>query len=486
MQKLAGLFLGAGATCEVGMPLVWDLTAELKSWLTPDKLRSLNVGWLAQGNGHRAETIDHLVRLLENPSLHYEAILGSLETEYRRLGASRSAQLEYHALYSWLIELVYHLFYFRHVNNQSFFERALPTLDGIADFEAKNAPLWIFTLNHDLMVECFAAMRGLTVNCGLGKEAITLPRRDERGRKIGTLRAEAISCADIDKGVRPFLRHGDRGINLLKIHGGLDQFTFRDGKDLLRILPDEASVAGVLGALRAANEDLLYVHRGERAKACNEIAYADDDGEMQFLRRTLLSGAFKFDARRDQVLPKKTLDHFRANLNWVTNLVCIGYGLGDEHINKVLRDWLETTSERRIEIVDPFIKSIPPWLLHVASQVTIVKSGGSDYLDKCAGVVRTRSEIVAKKLTSYARSLSKGSVQAELQAFVASHQESLLRHFVEKVQGLPLKPDGDLDLDQIGMTPEEFAKKLLAEQGVADTDDLLEAFLASRGGPMPP
>ena len=32
-----GLFLGAGAYYEVGMPLVWELTSELKAWLTPDR-----------------------------------------------------------------------------------------------------------------------------------------------------------------------------------------------------------------------------------------------------------------------------------------------------------------------------------------------------------------------------------------------------------------------------------------------------------------
>src|SRR4051812_5113417 len=104
MRKLTGLFLGAGATCEVGMPLVWDLTDELKRWLTPDQLRSLNVGWLTHGGGRRAETVEHLVRLLENRDLHYEAILGSLETEYRRLGATNEVRQDFHAMYAWLIQ----------------------------------------------------------------------------------------------------------------------------------------------------------------------------------------------------------------------------------------------------------------------------------------------------------------------------------------------------------------------------------------------
>lgn len=480
MRKLTGLFLGAGATCEVGMPLVWELTSELRRWLTPEKLRGFNASWHAQGGGHSAGTIEHLVRLLEHPDLHYEAILGSLETEYRRLGASREAQLDFHGLYGWLIEMVYHLLYFRHVRNTEFFERVLPTLDGIANFAAENAPLWVFTLNHDLMIECFAARHRIKVSCGLGSEIVELPRRDGSGRKIGVLRAEALGAADFEAGSRPFIRHGEPGINLLKIHGGLDQFTFRDGKDLLRVLPDEDSIAGVLGALRAANEELFYLHEGRKPKATNEIAYADDAGEMQFLRRTLLSGAFKFDPNRDQVLPKKTLDHFRSNLNWVSRLICIGYGFGDTHINQLLRGWLEATPDRHIEIVDPFVKAIPPFLLHVPHQVTIVRSSGSDYLDRAAGIVRTRSEVVAKQLTAYSRGRPKEEVQEDLRTFINANMESVVRAFVERVKDLPLKEDGDLDIEKIGTTPEEYARKFLEEQGRTNPDAMIEAFLASR------
>jgi hypothetical protein len=39
-----GLFLGAGASFEAGMPLVWDLTAQIKAWLTPENSRLLLAG----------------------------------------------------------------------------------------------------------------------------------------------------------------------------------------------------------------------------------------------------------------------------------------------------------------------------------------------------------------------------------------------------------------------------------------------------------
>ena len=100
-----GLFLGAGASFESGMPLVWDLTAEIKAWLTPEKLRELNTGWRAQGTGN-PDAVISLVASLLNPSMHYENVLGNLEVQFKRPSNLRQA---YYGLYGWLVELVYHL-----------------------------------------------------------------------------------------------------------------------------------------------------------------------------------------------------------------------------------------------------------------------------------------------------------------------------------------------------------------------------------------
>src|SRR4029453_1986392 len=87
--SLTGLFLGAGASYEVRLPLVWELTTELKNWLTPDKLHSLNLWWRAQGRGYPDVVIEDVARTFAIPVLHYESILGYLETQYRRGSVSK-------------------------------------------------------------------------------------------------------------------------------------------------------------------------------------------------------------------------------------------------------------------------------------------------------------------------------------------------------------------------------------------------------------
>jgi hypothetical protein len=102
-KKLTGLFLGAGASYEAGMPLVWDLTTELTRWLTPEKLRTLNGSWRSQGGRQPDEVIEDFASVIARPDLHYESMLGYLETQFRR---HSSPSQQYHALYSWLVEMV--------------------------------------------------------------------------------------------------------------------------------------------------------------------------------------------------------------------------------------------------------------------------------------------------------------------------------------------------------------------------------------------
>lgn len=152
----------------------------------------------------------------------------------------------------------------------------------------------------------------IPLSSGFTNEIHLLPRRDKaRDQIIGHLRAETLSEKQLASGTLNFFNMGTYGINLLKVHGSLDQFTFRDGKDLLRVLPLDGKISGVIESLQVANEELFYILPGQSgpAKTTNEITYKDDNGEMQFLRRSLLAGAFKFDNRGNQVLPQSLLSY---------------------------------------------------------------------------------------------------------------------------------------------------------------------------------
>ena len=362
------------------MPLVWELTADLKRELPPEKLREANARWRANGEGYPDAVIDSALSMLGRDDVHYEAMLGYLETLSRRPGLGDLRQ-PYYGLHAWFVQAIYHLLYLRHTKNADPIEARLPWLDGIHHLVEQSSPLWIFELNHDMIIEMWAARQSVPVNAGFSSTRVTFPRRNEADEKIGDLAAEFLSGADLDKGAH-FFQPGSRGINLLKIHGALDIFACGDsGKDLVRLLPTAPSPKGVMVSLIAANEELFHPElRARRMNTTNEITYADDAGVMQFLRRTIVSGAHKFDGQ-DQVLPPSVLKLFSSNINWVTHLICIGYGFGDIHINTVIRAWLEFSADREITVVAPGMKDIPASLLHLAPQVTMRDTTANDYLN---------------------------------------------------------------------------------------------------------
>lgn len=406
--------------------------------------------------------------------MHYESILGYLETQYLRTSPYRQ---DYHGLYSWLVEMVYHILRLQHTNNAAYIENTIGSLEGVAKLAAVNAPLWIFSLNHDVLIECVAAKYAIPLHSGFGNGIATFPRRDASGRKIGDLRGEVLTGAQLEKGMI-FPQPGSRGINLLKIHGALDVFAFRDGEDLVKLIADEATVRSCIDTLRIAQDELVYIEPGlpYPVKATNEITYADEQGVMQFLRRSLLAGAYKFDNRYSQILPKHILRQFEANINYLSTIICIGYGFGDLHINQILRNSLEWNRKRRLEIVSPGAITVPPFLLHLSPQVRPVAATASDYLDRMTGIVRSRREIAEKRLREWFRRHRADPGRRE--RFISFTQQvagGSLQAILEKVATLPFK-DGDLDCERLGKPPAELAQAFIDENGIS-YEELLEKFL---------
>lgn len=476
---MIGLFLGAGASYELGMPLVWDLTREIKQQLTPEKIRMFNQSWRSKGTAYADEVVEDFIRVLELPNQHYESILGYLETQFLRNGPHRN---DYHGLYSWLVEVVYVFLQERHTRNLDYIQKNSRFYDGFQTLASQQQPLWVFSLNHDLIVECLAAKYSIPLNAGFGPAIVNLPRRNTGGKKIGAIKCEIFTGDQLEKSAMPFFNRPGPGINLLKIHGSLDVFTCNDGKDLLRILPDTPSISSWIECLRTANEELFYLDENspsEKLKVTNEISYADDTGEMQFLRRTLLSGAYKFDRRMTQVLPVKLLDHLRSNLNFVSTLIVAGYSFGDQHINQILKDWLGVSGKRQLLIVDPFMKSVPSQFLHLSLQIGIKTMSFTDYLDEYAGIQRSRREILEKRLGAWMR---KNQFDPEKKNEYVTFMQGMLdeksKAFVNDISSLPIK-NGDIDIRALGVTSDQLVKDILAKNDL-NIDDLLERFLKDR------
>lgn len=375
---MKALFLGAGASYDFGMPLVWELTAELRNWLTPEKIDWLNDQWRTQGGGRSDATLELVKSLIENRSLHYEAILGAIEVAINR-EKDRSEYQELHGMYSWLLQMIYHMLNERQVRNTNYIEGTVKDYYGIKKLADENRPLWVFSLNHDVNLEIIAKSYGIPVKSGFTHQT-SFPERSEQGDIIGRIKFERISRSEIEKNEYDFFKNDEFGINLIKLHGALDIFAQGDDLNYLKILPDEESATGYTNALYRANN---YLRSIPFIPCSNEVAYTDDAGEIQFLRRTLLSGAHKFTGKISQLAPPEFLGLFKSYINFSDELICVGYGFGDSHIDSRIRDWLSFSRERKLTVVNPgFSKvgDIASTYLHLSSQIEFMGFGFTEYI----------------------------------------------------------------------------------------------------------
>ena len=156
--------------------------------------------------------------------MHYENILGFLQVQSKR--CSDAAQ-SYNGLYMFLSDIIYALLQERHLRNVEYIKEHVRYLDGIKSLVDYNAPLWIFSLNHDLIIEWPSQQNlGIRINSGFTEETIRLPRRSQNGDVLGHLKAEVLPDYVLKTQGLPFLNKGQTGINLLKIHGSLGRVYF--------------------------------------------------------------------------------------------------------------------------------------------------------------------------------------------------------------------------------------------------------------------
>ena len=150
------------------------------------------------------------------------------------------------------------------------------------------------------------------------------------------------------------------GVNLIKLHGSLDVFAVEDKNLFLKCTsPAHEPLGGHVREVMRVEAHSIEICKRIETRAPGELIVIGSDGTMQFLRRSLLSGAHKFKGTFDQIAPLAFLEEFKRRIKMVTELDVIGYGFGDSHINQVLAEW-HNTPHVALTIYDPHRSSIHP------------------------------------------------------------------------------------------------------------------------------
>ena len=124
----------------------------------------------------------------------------------------------------------------------------------------------------------------------------------------------------------------------------------------------------------------------------------------------MLSGGHKFSDKFEQIAPRELFEEFKVRIRSVRELVVIGYGFGDEHINVVFCDWLKIPDTKLI-ICDPYRAEVPDFLSGNASQIEIRNIGFTDLLLSFDPEGDTEEKKQKRMLLKHLESLSKSELE---------------------------------------------------------------------------
>lgn len=400
------LLVGAGFSVDMKMPLVTELTAMIRLALSEDGLETIYESsgrWLYPLPMWKRAAI----QMLAPEKMHYEQYVGTLEDRILSLDELEDAISQR----LWFMELVSWMLILKHVFLRHSIALGAVKYSGLRQLLPKSSPLWVFSLNHDVCFEVVAA----TFNIPIASCATRLTTTSRQHPRDPVEIVEKAIAEDEIMWRRNFFEPGEHGVNILKLHGSLNEFV--DIKDdgttqlvhmspsnliplkwldllgaintgpwgeggstvALNHLPSRASSPRHLmrtvltGSHKMANDELIHRRFGgpalasPKAEARSHVPRVFQRPEMtRPLREQYINKMFGI---LDDVLP--TIRH----------LIAIGCSLTDEHINERILKWLNIDPQRKLTVVRPNNNSVPPWLDVVARQVELVSGGTTEYLE---------------------------------------------------------------------------------------------------------
>ncbi|HQP25603.1 MAG TPA: hypothetical protein PLP16_10580 [Smithellaceae bacterium] len=359
MDEKIGFLIGAGASYELGLPLVDELTMEFKKALCRTKETPYY---------KVPKEIEPIVfSLLQDNNLNYEDVIGRIEVEIQRCRGNDELYQKWNALLAKYLETVFFLLLERHYKNKTFICERLDLFKPLKEYCTKN-PVWIFSLNHDLSIEVVAKYLEIPIKCGFNETA-----------SINGYSFEKLSRENMENNNFSF-HHKCAGINLIKLHGALDVFVQGNEKSYLKIVNCDEDVTAIIDDINKLLNDDASTKQG--VKCTNEITYLDENNILQFLRMTIMSGKHKYSSRISHTMDDWFFKIYKGHINHVQKLFSIGYSFHDLHVNEVLYDWLSFSSERKLIIVNPHMKDIPNSFMHIKDQIQIINLGFLEFLNQ--------------------------------------------------------------------------------------------------------
>src|SRR5215469_15795565 len=384
-----GLFLGAGFSYDLGMPLASELTETFLNMFTPRDVGALGLILSSKEPFGKDRPINKqaitaglnlLLEYKEQNTKNYEALLADLESLKGIENPIQSDRDSSHFLFGIFYGIVDKLFcLYQQASYEIVYGRNLGWFRDLKNL-LSDKETWVFSLNHDLCVEYLALDLGIPISYGdTGK--ITFPISNlDLGRCIEFTSSMRSAYAMTGEG----FFHDAFGINLVKLHGGLSELEYEDRSIICNLRLDRRS-SKELAEEFALSEEMTYFQNGIKILSGRDRWITSAQGELDLVSRSMLMGGRKYSGTLKLQLGEEKLKLLDDVLRDLDELTIIGYGFGDRHVNFRLSNAMSLSEKLKIVIVDPYLREVPECIRHFDydSRIRRAMCGAPHWMSYC-------------------------------------------------------------------------------------------------------
>ncbi len=388
-----GLLLGAGFSYDLGMPLTAELTEVFLNLFTDDTVRRLETSMSLQQPFGADRPINpdairagfaSLLDYKNKGGKNYEEFLAVLQNR-GALGSPTQAERDsYNYLFDFFYQVIHiALCLYQEVSYDVLYGRNNQCFSNLKTFLSESET-WVLSLNHDLCFEYLALDLHIPITYGDDYDLV-LPVSNLNLSKTIQFTYTERKRWSVDH--RGFLKDVP-GFNLIKLHGGLSEFSYRDNSLLCNLKLPKPSSSDLAGDFKLYRQ-MAYYENGAPGLDGQDGGISDLDGNFDIIHRSMLTGGRKYSGTSKVKEGEEKLQILDSVLGQLDELTVIGYGFGDEHINFRISNAMVLNKKLRIIIVDPYRSVIPSCLqqFDYDSRVRRVNCGAALWMEyKDSGV----------------------------------------------------------------------------------------------------